>query len=268
MGGCTSQDNSAKVRGGQARKQRAENEAIAASTAGRVNIKIVSPLPGCTLQITDLQQTVLTFLEHAAPHLGLEKSDARSLQLRFGNVTLPHELGLKDGGLQDGAQCIVLGVEEKLRKKKLEAPLNTTASKQAGGADSLSVGAFDPQVVRMLSRQLQPSLSPSEPSEAAQELADNLDRIIQMALGEMSDGIQQLECELCAAAAHKLKGLFGQLYLKEPYDVAGEISQMIRKGTDGDAVVVASVKHLRELFDLVVKGEMIPDRTRFHTRTA
>ena len=137
-------------------------------------------------------------------------------------------------------------------------------SKQAGGADSLSVGAFDPQVVRMLSRQLQPSLSPSEPSEAAQELADNLDRIIQMALGEMSDGIQQLECELCAAAAHKLKGLFGQLYLKEPYDVTGEISQMIRKGTDGDAVV-AAVKHLRGLFDLVVKGEMIPDRTRFYT---
>ena len=66
---------------------------------------------------TDEQETVLVVLEKVSLHLGLELSDASSLQLQAGGITLAHELGLKVAGLYDGAECWVLGVEEATTRK-------------------------------------------------------------------------------------------------------------------------------------------------------
>ena len=65
----------------------------------------------CVIEIRELA-TVRVLLENAAEHLGLDKVDARMLQLKFNDVTLSHEIELTTSGLCDGARCSVLGVEE------------------------------------------------------------------------------------------------------------------------------------------------------------
>ena len=77
-----------------------------------VQIKIIAPPSVYTIEV-DEWETVLAVLEKGAPKLGLDKSDAPSLQLQLqsNNKPLAHELEIKQAGLYDGAECWVLGVE-------------------------------------------------------------------------------------------------------------------------------------------------------------
>jgi len=75
-----------------------------------VQIKIIAPPSVYTIEAYEWE-TVLAVLEKAAPKLGLDKSDAPSLQLQSNNKPLAHELEIKMAGLYDGAECCVLGVE-------------------------------------------------------------------------------------------------------------------------------------------------------------
>ena len=83
-----------------------------------VQIKIIAPSSVYTIEV-DEWETVLAVLEKAAPKLGLDKSDAPSLQLQLqsNNKPLAHELEIKQAGLYDGAECCVLGVEEATAKR-------------------------------------------------------------------------------------------------------------------------------------------------------
>ena len=70
------------------------------------------------------EETVLAFLEKAAPALGLDKSDAVSLELEFGDTILAHELTLKEAGLGEVVQYMpvkVLGAKERLVAQQLKA---------------------------------------------------------------------------------------------------------------------------------------------------
>ena len=74
--------------------------------------------PSIIVECPELQ-TVATLLEKVVPQLGLEKLDARSLQLQFDGHTLNHRQRLKGAGLKDGSQCSVLGVEAVIIQKHI-----------------------------------------------------------------------------------------------------------------------------------------------------
>ena len=83
-----------------------------------VQIKIIAPPSVYTIEAYEWE-TVLAVLEKAAPKLGLDKSDAPSLQLQLQSNKKPlaHELEIKMAGLYDGAECCVLGVKEATAKR-------------------------------------------------------------------------------------------------------------------------------------------------------
>ena len=104
----------------RAENERAEKERVANSQP--IAITAVDPPPGVTVEIGEAE-TVLAFLKKFALLLGLDESDAPSLQMQFSEAILAHELELKAAGLCDESLCSVLGVEE----RKAENSANATA---------------------------------------------------------------------------------------------------------------------------------------------
>ena len=95
-------------------KEHAEEERVANSQP--IAITATDPPPGVTVEIGEAE-TVLAFLKKVALLLGLDESDAPSLQMQFSEAILAHELELKAAGLCDASLCSVLGVEERLEAK-------------------------------------------------------------------------------------------------------------------------------------------------------
>merc|ERR1712086_1138686 len=95
-------------------KERTEEERVANSQP--IAITATDPPPGVTVEIGEAA-TVLAFLKKVALLLGLDESDAPSLQMLFSEAILAHELELKAAGLCDESLCSVLGVEERLEAK-------------------------------------------------------------------------------------------------------------------------------------------------------
>ena len=89
---------------------------LAIANSKMIRIKIVSPAPGYEIEIHELEN-VLALLEKFALLLGLNKSEARFLQLEFAETTLAHELQLEPAGLCDEALCSVLGLDVLLSSK-------------------------------------------------------------------------------------------------------------------------------------------------------
>merc|ERR1712086_109689 len=94
--------------------------------------------------------TVLAFLKKVALLLGLDESDAPSLQMQFSEAILAHELELKAAGLCDASLCSVLGVEERLEAKakakaKAKAVNIVTAAEENELADVQLVCQYAPE---------------------------------------------------------------------------------------------------------------------------
>ena len=108
----------------RAENERAEKERVANSQP--IAITAVDPPPGVTVEIGEAE-TVLAFLKKFALLLGLDESDAPSLQMQFSEAILAHELELKAAGLCDESLCSVLGVEERLEAKAKAVNIVTAA---------------------------------------------------------------------------------------------------------------------------------------------
>jgi hypothetical protein len=131
----------------RAENERAEKERVANSQP--IAITAVDPPPGVTIEIGEAE-TVLAFLKKFALLLGLDESDAPSLQMQFSEAILAHELELKAAGLCDESLCSVLGVEERLKAKaetKAKAVNIVTAVKENRLADVQLVCKYAPEKV-------------------------------------------------------------------------------------------------------------------------
>ena len=134
----------------------------------RLRIEIVSPAPGFTVEVPELE-TVLTLLEKTALQLGLAKSNAPSLQLQFTSWTslqlekpLPLDMSLKAAGLDDGAQCSVLRVEVTKTAKAKQIDLPAAAMYHGRVAEVQLVCQYAPECVNSTDRVLrllQPALA-------------------------------------------------------------------------------------------------------------
>ena len=107
-----------RIRKERIARERAERDRVANSKL--ILVKVTSPPPGCEIEINEAV-TVRVFLEKVAPLLGLNKSDAPSLQAEFSETILGHELELKGAGMCDESLCSVLGVEAAKAKQRIEA---------------------------------------------------------------------------------------------------------------------------------------------------
>jgi len=128
-------------------KERTEEERVANSQP--IAITATDPPPGVTVEIGEAA-TVLAFLKKVALLLGLDESDAPSLQMLFSEAILAHELELKAAGLCDESLCSVLGVEERLEAKaeaKAKAVNIVTAAEENRLADVQLVCQHAPEKV-------------------------------------------------------------------------------------------------------------------------
>ena len=98
-------------------KERAEQERIA--NLPRMSVNFISPSPPIKLEF-NVEETAEGALETVAPHYGLEKSDAPSLQLQFSETVLTPMQQLTASGMCDESQlqCCVLGVGAALETRK------------------------------------------------------------------------------------------------------------------------------------------------------
>ena len=124
----------------------AEKERVANSQP--IAITATDPPPGVTVEIGEAA-TVLAFLKKVALLLGLDESDAPSLQMLFSEAILAHELELKAAGLCDASLCSVLGVEERLEAKAEAKAVNIiTAVKENRLADVQLVCQHAPEKLK------------------------------------------------------------------------------------------------------------------------
>ena len=121
----------------RADKERAERERT-------IRITVTDPLQ-VTVEIAQ-NKTVRVFLEKVAPLLGLDKSDAPSLQAEFSGTILGHELELNGAGMCDESLCSVLGVEAALTTRAKDMDI-VQAAKEGRIADVQFVLQHAPEKV-------------------------------------------------------------------------------------------------------------------------
>ena len=120
--------------------------AIQKANSKPILVKVFSPPPGCEIEI-DEEVTARVFLEKVAPKLGLQKSDAPSLQMEFSETTLAHEQQLNTAGMCDESLCRVLGVEAALEMRKAKAIDIVEAALRRRMADVQLVCQYAPKKV-------------------------------------------------------------------------------------------------------------------------
>ena len=122
MGSCSSQGQELNKDLERIKRNRLERQRIERIERERIlnskplRIAVVSARPYSDPQWLTIElggaASVRALLEKAAPLLGLDKSDAPSLQLKSSGAVLDPKLELNEAGLSDMTSCSVLGVEE------------------------------------------------------------------------------------------------------------------------------------------------------------
>ena len=89
--------------------------------------------------------------------------------------------------------------------------------------------------------------------------------VLQDALQEAESQLKKLKEEPSWEIAHMLKGLFGQLYLKELFDQADRIQIELKRGDDV-VDVIPQIELLNSLYEMALLGGITPSREHFESK--
>ena len=138
--------------------------------------------------------------------------------------------------------------------KAVKHPLESSVVLQSGSASHSSIAIAQP-VGAELFASLRPVYGPD-----IESLIDDVIHDIQAALVELKSKSGRAK----QPSAHKLKGLFGVLFLKDAFDECGMIEDSCRNELDGsESDIDLRIQNVCSLLEKSLSGEILPERKRF-----